>query len=919
MILEGFEIENWACIKRLCVSNLPPTGVVLLHGPNRIGKSSIVQALRACLMDYPSSSKAKDVTNRYPRGTGEKPTISVTFRSGGTTYTIKKCYGINKSELTSRTHDGSWKVETTDPGEAHRLACTYAGGDDSRKGLHQLLWLTQAEFRLPDRKTFDPDVQSQLRGVLGVLQTALDDRFIAQIKNRWSQWYAGQRKPGKERAMKDSCDLAKRLARLGEIQKELDQKEGEFAKVEELLKQVSEVEFQKIHLHEQLAECLRDLEKVKGEFELSQERIRARREAERDYDAAEKERHTALEQKKSRADAANRLVNDEKLIQPAEKKVENAQQHAESIKAKQSEQRARLAEHREKRRELQTCAARVQESLRRLTNVESLAAAEGELERASAVAQKAEEIKKYLLDRPAPEKPELDAMRTNRVRFSQLQAERDATSMRLTVFADKGAGAAELALDGAAHANLRTTGEVMTYPVRRRAELRIEGWGRIELSRGVNEGNLDDIERELEKCRQEFGESLARFGIAASEPHAIDILVRRDAERRIANDELGEQTRRLKKLAPKGLEPLQQRVIELRTKVQDVSPDDSGNAEPLRSGRTELEALAARLAENITSLETDIVAIESEGGKIESDLAQANQEVTDAKTRLAEIAATVKRSQEVLNELPSEAELNQRLTMAGDAVERLRQQLKDTELTAAESTISERLEAAEAAVRALQSQIVANARQYDFIRGRLHESEGLHARRSSLAARVDELTRLIEHETLERNAIDRLYELFEECREKQLGAVMAPIHDRVVRWMRLLDIGDYKELRFDDTFLPEKLVNRDGTAEFSVDEESMGAQEQIGMLIRMALGSTLADTSDPAVAIFDDPLTHGDSGRLNKMRVILRRAAEGDPGLAPPAGPLQIIIFACHPEWFRDEHVTVIDLQDPNVMNRYAG
>ena len=52
MILEGFEIENWNCIKRASVTALPATGVVVLHGRNQTGKSSIVQALRACLVDY---------------------------------------------------------------------------------------------------------------------------------------------------------------------------------------------------------------------------------------------------------------------------------------------------------------------------------------------------------------------------------------------------------------------------------------------------------------------------------------------------------------------------------------------------------------------------------------------------------------------------------------------------------------------------------------------------------------------------------------------------------------------------------------------------------------------------------------------------------------------------------------------------
>jgi uncharacterized protein YhaN len=175
-----------------------------------------------------------------------------------------------------------------------------------------------------------------------------------------------------------------------------------------------------------------------------------------------------------------------------------------------------------------------------------------------------------------------------------------------------------------------------------------------------------------------------------------------------------------------------------------------------------------------------------------------------------------------------------------------------------------------------------------------------------------------ERESLERDAVDRLYALFEECREKQLGALLGPIHDRVLGWMRVLDIGDYKEVRFNDAFLPDKLMSRDGTAEFALQEESTGAQEQIGMLTRLALGSILASAGQPAVAVLDDPLTHCDVGRLNKMRVILRRAAEGDPNLTPPAGPLQIIVLTCHPEWFRDERAMVIDLESPEVMSRWA-
>ena len=190
--------------------------------------------------------------------------------------------------------------------------------------------------------------------------------------------------------------------------------------------------------------------------------------------------------------------------------------------------------------------------------------------------------------------------------------------------------------------------------------------------------------------------------------------------------------------------------------------------------------------------------------------------------------------------------------------------------------------------------------------------------RSELAAQAELFSQLTVAETLEKDAVDRLYELFEECRDKQLGTLMTPVEQRVLNWMRALDLGDYRELRFSDAFLPEQLIRRDGTAEFNLDEESTGAQEQIGMLVRLALGSLLTTAAQPTLAILDDPLTHADAGRLANMRRILRRAAEGDAKLSPPAGPLQILLLTCHPEWFRDEQATLIDLEDPAILQTFA-
>ncbi len=87
-------------------------------------------------------------------------------------------------------------------------------------------------------------------------------------------------------------------------------------------------------------------------------------------------------------------------------------------------------------------------------------------------------------------------------------------------------------------------------------------------------------------------------------------------------------------------------------------------------------------------------------------------------------------------------------------------------------------------------------------------------------------------------------------------------------------------------------------------------------MVRLALGSMLSSSEEPALALLDDPLTHSDVVRLDRMRTVLKSATAGDPGSRPPSGPLQIIIFTCHPEWFPIDGAVAIDLARPDVLIR---
>ena len=569
MIIEGFEIENWTCIKKLSVSGLPPTGMIVLHGPNRTGKSSVVQALRACLMDYPSTSTALKAF--YPRGTGEKPTIAVTFTAGGTTYRITKCFGSSKSELASRTPTGAWRVEANTAPEAHARMCDHAGGDDSGRGLRQLLWLTQAEFRLPEPKKFDPDVQAQLRGILGVLQTALDDRFIERVKSRWNVWHGGQRKVGKRTQVKEGCRLALNLTRLSEAQRDLDASELEFGEMERLLQQTSDLEARKFDLDRQLDERKGELRRRHEERERSQARIAARRLAEERHSRAAQELQGAMEEVRQRSDAATRLAEAANAVVPAKQNVESLEQLVQSMVATQARLKTDLGDRRERRRSLQRRANRVAESLRSLDDTEKLGAARQDLQRAQEIEQWVGAIKRHLAENPVPDGPTFAALKATHERVLQLRADRDAASMTLRVEPVDGAGPAQLSVDGTPPRPLAPSPPTGSYSVRRRAELHIPAWGRVALSRGAGRDDLDQIEADLRRCREELARTMATIGIDSNESDAFERLLRRNAEHGLKVDELSKREGELKRFAPKGLEP-----------APKEGPRDGGKAEGRR-------------------------------------------------------------------------------------------------------------------------------------------------------------------------------------------------------------------------------------------------------------------------------------------------------------------------------------------------
>jgi hypothetical protein len=418
----------------------------------------------------------------------------------------------------------------------------------------------------------------------------------------------------------------------------------------------------------------------------------------------------------------------------------------------------------------------------------------------------------------------------------------------------------------------------------------------------------------------------------------MDRLRQLAAQKSLRDSELQQKNSELNRLAPNDLDQLRENLVKLQNRLDALNamsitvtdlPESEADLEieinelnaSIQKAQQVEDELGRRRDEVVKEIEGETDAAASKQGQRkgleqEQRTEGLRQRAATAKSVEAGHSARVELLRQNLEQLPTAEQIANEVRTAKDAHENALDALGGAKLTDSEQTVEERLKSAKEATGQITTNLDGVRKELNTISGQLREAEGLHQRRTAIGSRVVHLREETNRGRLESAAHNRLLELFEECREKQLSIVMGPIHDRLVRWMRLLRIGDYNTVRFNDSFLPESLIAQGGAFELALAEESTGTIEQLGLMVRLALGAALSSFEESAVAILDDPLTHSSLPRLTQMRGVLRAAAAGDTASTQPAGPLQIIVLTCHPEWFSIDGARVIDLGDATILER---
>ena len=114
---------------------------------------------------------------------------------------------------------------------------------------------------------------------------------------------------------------------------------------------------------------------------------------------------------------------------------------------------------------------------------------------------------------------------------------------------------------------------------------------------------------------------------------------------------------------------------------------------------------------------------------------------------------------------------------------------------------------------------------------------------------------------------------------------LSPVLNRVRPYLQLLFPG--AEITIDENLHIVGVVREAGYEE-AFHHLSMGTQEQIAVLIRLAFAEMLVEQGHPATVILDDALVFSDDRRMSRMFDILNMAARN----------VQVIIFTCREQLF---------------------
>ena len=849
-------------------------GLNLVVGPNELGKSTLLDALRAVLFER-YSSRARPIIALQNDRSDMAPVVELVFEINGGEYTLTKRF-VKSAYAKLQCPDGTTLEADSAENELRNLLgfaeAGNRGATSATLGMWGVLWVLQGQsFGRPDLP--DSALASLSAGLESEVGTVLGGRRGRElpqvIEQRQGELVTAARRQPRG-AYKDALD-----------------------NVSELEKRLIEQQQQKLQMSETLEHLATTAASLTRLEDGSQDRI-------------------DQEELKEAREQLGEVMRHDLQLEAARSELQNLQGQLEQAERAQSERASRRAELKADQEKLRQDTERLEELQQHQGEssdaLDELRQAATNAEAAVEAAVQSEARWRRILDRITRSVELIDLLRQqSAVEAAQerlTDAQRQAEQIKVT---DESLQRIRQSTDAAEQANARLSvaatrvtfdipsdrltgieadGVPLTDPPRtveavEPVAITIPGLGRILIEPAV--ADRDQLLRAEREAKAELYAELSEVGAKTLAEAQILRDQRRDLE--VTADAAQQE---LERIAPHdGVPTLQPRIDELRKTLEGLPEDEDTpqkeQAEAaLGSAQTELQK--ARGEERVAREAVD------EKARAVSDLmveVRTLQNTVDSQTELVE-----RRDEQ----LQSDAEgvpdqlLAEACETAAQAVADQKQTVSSLEAerpASARTQLEARISRLQAAIEQRESARVELRIESVRLRERIeaHDSAGIDEAIEHTQHELELSTRRREHFEREIEVLDLLAETLRTAESDARERYLAPVVNRIHPYLQMLfpnaeiSIGE-------DLYITG--MSRHAGYEESFDHLSMGTQEQIAVLVRLAFAEMLIDQGAPAAVILDDALVFSDDQRMRLMFDILSHAAQR----------VQILVFTCRAQLF---------------------
>jgi DNA repair exonuclease SbcCD ATPase subunit len=899
MILHSLSVANWRSL--LSSVELGPFSERLnvIHAPNGTGKSSLFEAMRRALFDAHLVS-GEEIEAVRPWGRALAPQVQVDFTQSGVRYRVEKTFLDGASAHLFRFENGKFQPLADSRNADTKLREIIAASDAPGRGLSkhehwglaEVLWAPQGALHLD---SLSSSVTENLRAALGVQLTGESgSRLEELLEERYQSYFT---KGGKPRTGKQAAPIlaleSEQENTVAERQQRLEQQqrfEETSRAVEDARQKRGQARFEADALRDTVAQTTKQAETyLHLQSELEQKRLTEQAAKER-FDAIGKSLEMIGNAREEIGQIQTKIQSGEPLVVELAAEFQKTTDAVDATRGKRDEARRQRPSLVERSAEVEDARAFVDDSKAH----QALAIRIEKLKQFEANLKARKEQRAALV---APDDKTIRDVRKCLAAREAAEAALRASLIHLTVQPKK---KTTINCKSPDESQTVTAGAKATFSGSPDVRIEIEGFGTIHASgpegdAATHQEALQEAEKKLAKLTQPYGtQDPDRLQVVREQANEFDLKIEHS------------ESKIVELLDDESADELNPQLAELDARIQErlgrfpawknQPPLVSELRSALEKRRKAIETAIETAEDTFDKAQSVAQAVQKRHGQADAELKNARLNLEAAKVRLSDLTKDGKADEARTHD-------RQEALMAWEAA-KIKAKDCEARLDEIPGDPQKTLKKLERQLAALEEAEAKARDEENQAEGRLQNlaAEGAYSKLVACEEKLADLNMRIRREKLRMDATRLLYDTVAACKATIVAAVAAPVERTATHMLSRIAGPRLGTVRLTENFVPAGVRPEIAAEPVELSNLSGGEQEQLFLIIRLALGQVLAK-DERQLVVLDDVLNATDTGRLARVLTLLEECADR----------LQIVILTCHPERYRGlEAATFFNLEPSN-------